>query len=203
VVEGLGSSGRSGAVDGDSEAAGRSGCSGMAGAGAVAAGEDAAVTPGATVSATGRWPSAGPAERVVAERVVAERVVAERVVAERVVAERVVAEGVVAEGVVALGRRPGRAGRAPSAPDPPAMASRSLRATGASTVEDGDLTYSPRSCSLLRTCLLVTPSSFASSCTRALPATGLLLITRPGGASRSTSDLRSQHVHGAIFTAGS
>jgi hypothetical protein len=180
----------------------------MAGAGAVAAGEDAAVTPGATVSATGRWPSAGPAERVVAERVVAERVVAERVVAERVVAERVVAEGVVAEGVVAegvvaLGRRPGRAGRAPSAPDPPAMASRSLRATGASTVEDGDLTYSPRSCSLLRTCLLVTPSSFASSCTRALPATGLLLITRPGGASRSTSDLRSQHVHGAIFTAGS
>jgi hypothetical protein len=198
VVEGLGSSGRSGAVDGDSEAAGRSGCSGMAGAGAVAAGEDAAVTPGATVSATGRWPSAGPAERVVAERVVAERVVAERVVA-----EGVVAEGVVAEGVVALGRRPGRAGRAPSAPDPPAMASRSLRATGASTVEDGDLTYSPRSCSLLRTCLLVTPSSFASSCTRALPATGLLLITRPGGASRSTSDLRSQHVHGAIFTAGS
>jgi hypothetical protein len=198
VVEGLGSSGRSGAVDGDSEAAGRSGCSGMAGAGAVAAGEDAAVTPGATVSATGRWPSAGPAERVGAERVVAERVVAERVVA-----ERVVAEGVVAEGVVALGRRPGRAGRAPSAPDPPAMASRSLRATGASTVEDGDLTYSPRSCNLLRTCLLVTPSSFASSCTRALPATGLLLITRPGGASRSTSDLRSQHVHGAIFTAGS
>ena len=44
-----------------------------------------------------------------------------------------------------------------------------------STVEDADLTYSPMSASLLRTCLLVTPSSFASSCTRALPATALLI----------------------------
>ena len=42
-------------------------------------------------------------------------------------------------------------------------ASRSLRATGASTVEDGLLTYSPSSLSLARTTLLVTPSSFASS----------------------------------------
>jgi len=52
--------------------------------------------------------------------------------------------------------------------------SRSLRATGASTVEEADFTYSPRSASFLSTSLLVTPSSFASSCTRALPATALL-----------------------------
>jgi translation initiation factor IF-2 len=51
----------------------------------------------------------------------------------------------------------------------------------ASTVEDGDFTYSPRSCNLLRTCLLLMPSSFASSCTRALPATALPVDRRPGG----------------------
>src|SRR5699024_909955 len=39
-------------------------------------------------------------------------------------------------------------------------ASLSRRTTGASTVEDADLTYSPRSPSLPRTSLLVTPSSF-------------------------------------------
>jgi hypothetical protein len=49
--------------------------------------------------------------------------------------------------------------------------SRSRRATGASTVEDADLTNSPCSPSRARTCLLVTPSSLANSCTRALPAT--------------------------------
>lgn len=49
--------------------------------------------------------------------------------------------------------------------------SRSRRATGASTVEDADLTNSPCSLSRARTSLLVTPSSFANSCTRALPAT--------------------------------
>lgn len=54
---------------------------------------------------------------------------------------------------------------------PPPNDSRSLRATGASTVEDADLTNSP--CSLRRasTSLLVTPSSLANSCTRALTAT--------------------------------
>lgn len=58
-----------------------------------------------------------------------------------------------------------------SADLPPPKASRSRRATGASTVEEADLTNSP--CSLRRasTSLLVTPSSFANSCTRALPAT--------------------------------
>jgi hypothetical protein len=53
--------------------------------------------------------------------------------------------------------------------------SRNLRATGASTVEDADFTNSPKSLSLASTSLLVTPSSLASSCTRALPATGLLI----------------------------
>lgn len=56
---------------------------------------------------------------------------------------------------------------------PPAFApndSRSRRATGASTVEDADLTNSPCSLSLAKSSLLVTPSSFANSCTRALPA---------------------------------
>ncbi len=57
-------------------------------------------------------------------------------------------------------------------------ASRNRRATGGSTVEDALLTNSPSSLSLLRTSLLVTPSSFASSCTRALPATGLLYRNR-------------------------
>jgi hypothetical protein len=71
------------------------------------------------------------------------------------------------------------------APLPPAVAfsaagfgpprdSRSLRATGASTVEDADLTNSPCSLSRASTSLLVTPSSLANSCTRALPATSLL-----------------------------
>ena len=62
-------------------------------------------------------------------------------------------------------------------------ASRSLRATGGSTVDDALFTNSPSSLSFARTSLLVTPSSLASSCTRALPATGLL--RRTGRASRS------------------
>ena len=65
--------------------------------------------------------------------------------------------------------------------EPPAFgyASRNLRATGASTVEDADFTNSPCSLSFASTSLLVTPSSFASSCTRALPATALLVRVRP------------------------
>ncbi len=53
---------------------------------------------------------------------------------------------------------------------PPPNDSRNRRATGASTVDDADLTNSPCSLSRVRTSLLVTPSSFANSCTRALPA---------------------------------
>ena len=51
------------------------------------------------------------------------------------------------------------------------MASRSRRATGASTVDDADFTNSPMSCSLARTSLLVTPSSLASSWTRTFDTT--------------------------------
>ena len=59
----------------------------------------------------------------------------------------------------------------PGAGLPPPNDSRSRRATGASTVDDADLTNSPCSLSRARTSLLVTPSSLANSCTRALPAT--------------------------------
>jgi hypothetical protein len=50
-------------------------------------------------------------------------------------------------------------------------ASRTWRSTGASMVDDADFTYSPISWSLASTSLLVTPSSFASADTRALPGT--------------------------------
>ena len=78
-----------------------------------------------------------------------------------------------------LGPAPGAAGLAGALaagasepPDlPPPNDSRNRRATGASTVDDADLTNSPCSFSRARTCLLVTPSSLANSCTRALPAT--------------------------------
>lgn len=68
------------------------------------------------------------------------------------------------------------AGGAAGAGEPALLtnALRSRRATGASTVLDADFTNSPISLSLARTVLLSTPSSFASSCTRALPATALL-----------------------------
>jgi hypothetical protein len=79
------------------------------------------------------------------------------------------------------------AGTAGAAADGEATnASLSRRATGASMVLDADFTYSPISFNLARTVLLSTPSSFASSCTRGLPATALL-ISRPAGQTRSTS----------------
>jgi hypothetical protein len=78
--------------------------------------------------------------------------------------------------------------------------SRNLRATGASTVEDADFTNSPRSFNLARTSLLVTPSSLASSCTRALPATALL-IREVGGLAVDLVLL--SRVHGFSFTADS
>lgn len=55
--------------------------------------------------------------------------------------------------------------------EPPPKDSRRRRATGASTVDDADFTNSPCSLKRARTSLLVTPSSLANSCTRALPAT--------------------------------
>src|SRR5205823_13991234 len=67
------------------------------------------------------------------------------------------------------------AAAAAAATSPPAgNISFSRRATGASTVDDALFTNSPISLSLARTTLLSTPSSLASSWTRALPATGLL-----------------------------
>ena len=68
----------------------------------------------------------------------------------------------------------GADGAEPAGAEPASRAPRSRRATGASTVLDADLTNSPISLSLARTVLLSTPSSFASSCTRALPGTALL-----------------------------
>ena len=53
-------------------------------------------------------------------------------------------------------------------------ASRNLRATGASIVDEADFTNSPLSFNQDRTFLLSRPSSFASSWTRAFPGTGLL-----------------------------
>ena len=75
---------------------------------------------------------------------------------------------------------PAGPGRAPDLPLPLVGAdfdvtdSRRRRATGASTVEDADFTNSPCSLSFASSSLLVTPSSLANSCTRALPATALL-----------------------------
>ncbi len=60
------------------------------------------------------------------------------------------------------------------------MVARSRLATGASIVLDADLTNSPISFNLARTVLLSTPSSFASSCTRGLPATALLILRSAG-----------------------
>src|SRR5699024_10617808 len=62
----------------------------------------------------------------------------------------------------------------PAGASAPSKDSLSRRATGGSTVDDADLTNSPCSFSRARTSLLVTPSSFANSWTRALPATALL-----------------------------
>jgi hypothetical protein len=80
--------------------------------------------------------------------------------------------------------------------------SRSLRATGASTVEDADLTNSPCSLSRASTSLLVTPSSLANSCTRALPATtspSLEASAVVGAAPRVSYDAWSSGLHGVLM----
>jgi hypothetical protein len=80
--------------------------------------------------------------------------------------------------------------------------SRNRRATGASTVEDADFTNSPCSLSRARTCLLVTPSSFANSCTRALPATtspSLEATAVVGAAPRVNYDAWSSGLHGVLM----
>ncbi len=80
--------------------------------------------------------------------------------------------------------------------------SRNRRATGASTVEDADLTNSPCSLSRARTSLLVTPSSLANSCTRALPATpspSLEASAVVGAAPRVSYDTWSSGLHGVLM----
>jgi hypothetical protein len=80
--------------------------------------------------------------------------------------------------------------------------SRNRRATGASTVEDADLTNSPCSLSRARTSLLVTPSSLANSCTRALPATtspSLEATAVVGAAPRVSYDAWSSGLHGVLM----
>ena len=72
----------------------------------------------------------------------------------------------------AAGAGPGFAAAGVGSPN----ASLSLRTTGGSTVDDADFTNSPRSLSFARTVLLSTPSSLASSWTRAFPATVLLFL---------------------------
>jgi hypothetical protein len=86
-------------------------------------------------------------------------------------------------------------------PEGSVYASRNLRATGASIVDDADFTNSPSSLSLVRTSLLGMPSSLASSCTRALPATALLVRSR--AATRSTSWLLLKTDHREDFIARS
>ena len=85
---------------------------------------------------------------------------------------------------------------------PPPNDWRSRRATGASTVEDADLTNSPCSLSRASTCLLVTPSSLANSCTRALPATtspSLEASAVVGAAPRVSYDAWSSGLHGVLM----
>lgn len=85
---------------------------------------------------------------------------------------------------------------------PPPNDSRSRRATGASTVEDADLTNSPCSLRRARTSLLVTPSSLANSCTRALPATtspSLEASAVVGAAPRFSYDAWSSGLHGVLM----
>ncbi len=80
--------------------------------------------------------------------------------------------------------------------------SRSRRATGASTVDEADLTNSPCSLSVASSSLLVTPSSFANSCTRALPATtspSLEATAVVGAAPRVSYDAWSSGLHGALM----
>lgn len=84
---------------------------------------------------------------------------------------------------------------------PPPNDSRSLRATGASTVDEADLTNSPCSLSRASTSLLVTPSSLANSCTRALPATTSPVheATVVGRTSGFSYDTLSSGLHGVLM----
>jgi hypothetical protein len=70
-------------------------------------------------------------------------------------------------------------------------ASRNRRATGGSMVDDALLTYSPWSLSHVKRVLLSIPNSLASSCTRALPATALLVLAGGDPRGRTTGTYSS------------
>ena len=114
--------------------------------------------------------------------------------------------GFAADGDGAPGFAAGRAAGAAapvsdlvSAPPADGNDSRRRRATGASTVDDADFTNSPCSLSVASSSLLVTPSSLANSCTRALPATALL-TWRSSGIARYDLGLRPKRAHRKNFT---
>jgi hypothetical protein len=117
---------------------------GAAGAGAAGVGAGAAAAGAAGAGAAGLGPGRGPPG----------------------LAEVAGALGAGAPGLAA--------GRAAESDFDDGNDSRRRLATGASTVEDADFTNSPCSLSVASSSLLVTPSSLANSCTRALPATALL-----------------------------
>ena len=159
------------------------GAAGACGADALAAG---ACGAGAAGRAAGRGPGAGAAGRAGAGAGAG---------AES--AGRAGAAGAAGRAAAGAGRDAGAAGAAaplpaPLAPELPS-ASRSRRATGASTVEEADFTNSPCSLSLASTVLLSTPNSLASSCTRALPGTDLLGCEAGGISPRDLGSVVGSH----------
>ena len=135
-------------------------CAGRAAAGAGAA---AAGCAGGGAAAAGRAAGAGPAAAAVGRGAGAPGRPGPPAGAVLVAADPLVGRSAFVAGLLA------------------GKASRNLRTTGASMVEDGDLTNSPMSVSFAMISLLVLPSSFASSCTRALPATALLRVRAAAG----------------------
>lgn len=173
-------------------AAGRAGAwAGAAAAGAAGAGGATGVG-GAGTGAAG--PGRGPGAAGIGEG-----------------ATGVAATGAAAAGVAATGgadtgaaAAAGAFGGAFSGALPPPNDSRSRRATGASTVDDADLTNSPCSLRRARTSLLVTPRSFANSCTRALPGAATTSPTQEatavGGPRLGFSyDESSSELHGVLM----
>ncbi len=162
------------AGDGATEAAGRSATVG-AGAGTTAAAGAAGVADSATTAAglgalgAGR-PGAPGREEVLRGAAVTAPPLPPPLLATAADAPLAPSDGAPLAGAAGAAVPAGATGNA----------SRNLRTTGASMVDEALLTNSPNSLSLEMISLLDLPSSFASSCTRALPATALLTV-RPGG----------------------
>jgi hypothetical protein len=165
--------GRAGADGGAADAAGAACATGCAGCGAGAAGAGGA-TGGATAAAGAGAAGLGPAA---------------------------LGGAVATPPFVAAAGRGAEPFPAAAAGFAPPKDSRSRRATGASTVDDADLTNSPCSLSRARTCLLETPSSLANSCTRALPATTSPVWRRQRGRPRLgfSYDAWSSRLHGVLM----